>query len=139
MYNGGQGFTTRESSEVSFTNPNVTSFIAGTVIKQGVMPASIPLAFFALWALVSTSLCACYGFRKRWTEILDGHTLFRLGVDLDEEDRGRIQRYSNTGEVETSVGLNEIPGLVGDTRPGEVVGRIGLVAGSVAVKGKLYY
>lgn len=139
MYNGGQGFTTREGSSVSFTNPNVTSFTAGTVIKQGVMPASIPLAFFALWALVSTPLCAAYGFRRRWTEILDGHTLFRLGVDLDEEDRGRVQRYSNTGEVETSVGLNEVPGLVGDTRAGEVVGRIGLVGGSVAGKGKLYY
>jgi hypothetical protein len=35
--------------------------------------------------------------------------------------------------------LNEVPGLVGDTRAGEVVGRIGLVGGSVAGKGKLYY
>ncbi|KAF3049529.1 hypothetical protein E8E11_009958 [Didymella keratinophila] len=138
MYNGGQGFTARDGSHVTLFNPNITSFVAGTVIKRGVMPVGPPLALFFLWALTSMTLCAMYGFRKRWSAILDGHTLFRLGVNLEESDRRAIQRFSSVAEIEDCHALNDVPALVGDLGSNSRVGRIGLVKANVAAKGKLY-
>lgn len=138
MYNGGQGFTARDGSQVTLLNPNITSFVAGTVIKQGAMPASVPLALFSLWAIVGTTLCLSYGCRKRWSDILDGHTLFRIGVNLAASDKEKIEMYSSAEEVEACLALNEVPALVGDAAPNDAVGRIGLVRTSVAAKDKLY-
>jgi hypothetical protein len=138
MYNGGQGFTAEDGSHVSVFNPNITSFVAGTVIKRGVMPVGPPLALFFLWALISTTLCAIYGFRKRWSAILDGHTLFRLGVNLEENERQAIQRYSSAAEIEDCHALNDVPALVGDLEPSNGTGKIGLVKTNVAAKDKLY-
>ncbi|KAJ4319045.1 hypothetical protein N0V94_004096 [Neodidymelliopsis sp. IMI 364377] len=138
MFNGGQGFTARDGSQVAYFNPNVTAFVTGPVIKQGVMPAGIPVALFFLWAFISTTLGATYGFRRRWSAILDGHTLFRLGVELKESNRQAVQKYPSVVEIEDCVALHSVPGLVGDMEPGSAVGRIGLVEGSVADKQKLY-
>ena len=138
MYNGGQGFTARDGSHVTFLNPNITSFVAGTVIKKGVMSAGLPVALFSLWTLMSTSLCVMYGFRRRWSAILDGHTLFRLGVGLKASHRQAVRETSSAAEVEECHILNNVPGLVGDMHPGNAVGKIGLVMDSVADRHKLY-
>lgn len=138
MYNGGQGFTARDGSHVTLTNPNVTSFVSGTVIKRGVMPVGLPLALFFLWALISTTICIMYGFRKRWSAILDGHTLFRLGVNLEENEKREIQKYSSVAEIEDCHAMNDVPALVGDMDPGNRIGRIGLVKANLAVKDKMY-
>lgn len=138
MYNGGQGFTARDGSHVTFLDPNITSFVPGTVIKQGVMSAGLPVALFSFWTLMSTSLCIVYGFRRRWSAILDGHTLFRLGVSLKASHRQAIQETSSAADVEECHILNNVPGLVGDMDPDSNVGRIALVMDSVADKRKLY-
>ncbi|KAJ4349101.1 hypothetical protein N0V95_004882 [Ascochyta clinopodiicola] len=138
MYNGRQGFTARDGTHVTLLNPNITSFVSGTVIKQGVVPAGVPVALFFLWALISITLCVRYGFRKRWSAILDGHTLFILGVELEEGDKLKVHKYSSTAEAEECLALSEIPGLVGDMQPSFAIGRIGLVETSVAAKNKLY-
>lgn len=138
MYNGGQGFTALDGSHVAFLNPNVTSFVPGTVIKQGVLSAELPLALFCLWTLMSTSLCIMYGFRRRWSAILDGHTLFRLGVGLKASHRQAIQETSSAADVEECHILNNVPGLVGDVEPDSAVGRIGLVMDSAADRRRLY-
>jgi hypothetical protein len=138
MYNGGQGFTTREGSQISFQNPNVTEFVLGTVITRGVVPAELPIVLFVAWALVGSVLGIMYGFRRRWSAILDGYTMFRLGADLPVDVKRRFADHSNTLEVENCHGLNKVPGLVGDTKPEMCLGRIGLVQSSVASKGKMY-
>ncbi|UPX09967.1 uncharacterized protein EKO05_0000643 [Ascochyta rabiei] len=48
MYNGRQGFTARDDNHVILLNPNITCFNAGTVIKQGIIPAGVLVALFFL-------------------------------------------------------------------------------------------
>ncbi|KAH7081825.1 hypothetical protein BKA63DRAFT_463289 [Paraphoma chrysanthemicola] len=134
MYNGGQGFTTRDGSHIGFHNPNVTEFVAGTVITRGVMPAAIPVVLFVAWALVASVLGMLYGFRRRWSAILDGYAMFRLGGG----GKRRVGMWSNTLEVEECEGLREVPGLVGDVKSELAIGRIGLVRSQKAEKGKLF-
>lgn len=139
MYNGGQGFTSADGSHIGFQNPNVTEFVSGLVLKRGVVPAEIPIALFAAWALFGPLMGIMYGFRRRWSAILDGYTMFRLGADLSDEVRARFAGYTHTLEVEDCVGLEQVPGLVGDVKVESRVGRIGLVDRSgVARKAKLY-
>ncbi|OAL47005.1 hypothetical protein IQ07DRAFT_647277 [Pyrenochaeta sp. DS3sAY3a] len=142
MYNNGRDFVGADGSRLRTLNPNVTAFTAGTVITSGVMPASIPVALFGLWALISSALCLIYGFRRRWSAILDGHTVFRLGVELSEVYKTELQQHSTVAEIEECSALHAIPGLIGDIDYRSAVGRIGLVDGKVneviARKDKLY-
>ncbi|KAF2028774.1 hypothetical protein EK21DRAFT_101653 [Setomelanomma holmii] len=138
MFNGGQGYTSRDGSHIGFQNPNVTEFVRGTVITQGVMPAAIPVVLFVAWALVASVLGVLYGFRRRWSAILDGYAMFRLGADLSADEKARFAACSNTLEVEECEGLGGVPGLVGDVTGEMWLGRIGLVRGPRAEKGKMY-
>jgi hypothetical protein len=138
MYNGGQPYTIQNGSYLTFTNPNATAFEPGPVIKAGAMPAAVPVTLFCIWALISCSLGILYGFRRRWTEILDGHTMFRLGAELLEHERSEMRKTSNIAKKEDRVALDEIPALVGDTKPDMWLGRIGLVRDTGADKKKLY-
>jgi hypothetical protein len=79
-----------------------------------------------------------YGFRWRWTEILDGHTMFRIGAELSDHDRRALLNTSNILKIENSVALDDIPALVGDTKPEMWLGRIGLVKDVRAGKKKSY-
>jgi hypothetical protein len=139
MYNGGQGFTTVDGSRIEIQNPNVTEFVLGTVITRGVVPAEVPIVLFAAWAIVGSILGVIYGFRRRWSAMLDGYTMFRLGADLPDDVKRRFADQSVTLEVEDCRGLDGVPALVGDMKPEMWLGRIGLVGkGGVAVKSKLY-
>lgn len=138
VYNGGDVYTLSDGSTLSFTNPNGTAFQRATVIKPGVVSAIVPLGLFCVWALVSSTLGLMYGFRRRWTETLDGHTMFRMGAELSEHARRELLETSNTGKKEDDKALNNIPGLVGDSKPDMFVGRIGLVASEKARKNKIY-
>jgi hypothetical protein len=139
MYNGEQAYTTQNGSQLTFLSPNATEFQSGQVIKPGVMPAIIPLALFGIWALVSSALGIVYGFRRRWTETLDGHTMFRIGAELTDHHRRELLKTTNiVVKKEDCVALDDIPGLVGDTKPEIWPGRIGLVKEGRADKKKLY-
>jgi len=139
MYNGGQPFTAVDGSHVTGeANPNVTMLQPGTVLAPGVVPAELPAALFLAWAVLGPLACLLYGFRRRWAPTLDGYRLFRLGADLDEAVKERLAAYPNTGAVEECAELRNIPGLVGDTRPGAYVGHVGLTDGVVARSDKKY-
>jgi hypothetical protein len=138
MYNGGQGFTTSDGSQIGIQNPNITEFVPATVLTRGVMPAEVPLALFGIWAIFGSLMGVFYGFRRRWSAILDGYAMFRLGADLPDSVKREFEKQSNTLEVEECRGLERVPGLVGDVKPEMWLGRIGLVRKSVAVKGKMY-
>ncbi|KAI4949290.1 hypothetical protein J4E91_005028 [Alternaria rosae] len=138
MYNDGRDFIGVNKTRLKSHVPDLTAFVAGAVIEPGVMPAAVPVALFGLWALISSGLCLVYGFRRRWSAILDGHTVFRLGAELQQTDRVRLQRYSTIAEIEECEALHEIPGFVSDMEPKDDVGRIGLMDGKPARKDKLY-
>ena len=138
MYNDGQDFVGVNGTRLKSHVPDLTAFIAGTVIEPGVMPAAVPVALFGLWALISSGLCIVYGFRRRWSAILDGHTVFRLGAELQQTYRARMQQYSTIAEIEECEALHEIPGFVADMDPDDDVGRIGLMDGKPARKDKFY-
>jgi hypothetical protein len=138
MYNDGRDFIAINGTRLKSHVPGLTAFVAGTVIESGVMPATVPVALFGLWALISSGLCLVYGFRRRWSVILDRHTVFRLGVDLQDSYRVKLQRHSTVAEIEECSALHEIPGFVSDVDFNADVGRIGLVEGKAARKDKFY-
>ena len=131
MYNNGRDFVGPDGGRLKKENGNVTAFVLGTVITSNVIPASIPIALFGLWALISSGLCLVYGFRRRWTAILDGHTVFRLGVELKDIDKAKLQQYSTLAEIEECTALHEVPGFVGDVDHSNPEGMIGLVDGRI--------
>jgi hypothetical protein len=138
MYNDGRDFIGLNETRLKSHVPDITAFIAGTVIEPGFMPTVVPVALFGLWALISSGLCLVYGFRRRWSAIFDGHTVFRLGAGLQEAYRAKLQQYSTIGEIEECSTLHEIPGFVSDMDFNDNVGKIGLVDGKPARKDKLY-
>lgn len=138
MYNGGRAVTTLNGSQTTFINPNVTEFTSGLVIKPGLIPSIDPVGFFCLWALITSALNLVYGFRRRWTEILDGHTMFKMGAELSDQQRQELMKTSNVVKKEGSTVLDDIPALVGDTKHEMWPGRIGLVKSAKADKKKRY-
>ncbi|CAI6081259.1 unnamed protein product [Clonostachys chloroleuca] len=96
-------------------------------LVPGIVPYKAVLVFLSLWVAV-TVLPQLYPpfFRQRWSEILDGFAMFRLGaerrdavheldgIDLVSPDNARV--------------LNHVPGMIGDMNPsGEgAVGFVGL-------------
>jgi hypothetical protein len=138
MYNDGRDFIGINSARLKSHVPDITAFVSGTVIGRGVMPAIIPVVLFGLWAFISSGLCLVYGFRRRWSAILDGHTVFKLGVHLHETYRAKLQQHSTITEIEDCHALHEIPGFVSDVGFDSNVGSIGLMEGKAARKDKLY-
>lgn len=138
MYNQGRDFIGLNNTRLKAHFPDITAFASGTIIEPGVMPAIVPVALFGLWALISSGLCLFYGFRRRWSATLDGHTVFRLGVELPETYRTKLQRHDTISEIEECTALHELPGFVSDMDFNEDVGRIGLMEGKPARKDKFY-
>ncbi|KAF2738669.1 hypothetical protein EJ04DRAFT_428482 [Polyplosphaeria fusca] len=66
-------------------NHNLTSSRPGKVLTTGVIPPHVPAIGFAMWTLGSLLLVIVYGFRPRWSESLDGSSLFWRGVELADE------------------------------------------------------
>ena len=108
MYNNRRDCVWPDGGRLKKENGNVTDFVPGTVITSNVIPATIPIALFGLWALISSGLCLVYGFRRRWTAILDGHTVFRLGVELKDIYKAKLQQYSTLAEIEECTALHEV-------------------------------
>jgi hypothetical protein len=138
MFNGEVAYALHNETRLTSLTPNATVFVSGKVIKPGVMPAIVPFALFFIWALISSALGFMYGFRRRWTETLDGPTMFRMGVELPDYNRRALLTTSNIFKKEDCMVLDNIPALVGDTQPEMWQGRIGLVKDVKAHKQKLY-
>lgn len=111
MYNNGRDFVGPDGGRLKIINANVTTFSAGMVITGNVIPASIPIALFGFWTVITSGLCLVYGFRRRWSAILDGHTVFRLGVELGDSYKAKLQQHSTLAEIDECVALQEVPGF----------------------------
>ncbi|KLJ11309.1 hypothetical protein EMPG_09758 [Blastomyces silverae] len=133
MYDGLQ------SLEGAYEHETLKASKPGKILGPGTIPSLIPLVLFCIWAVGCLVLGVTYGFRRRWAETLDGYSFFRFGADRVEDIRGRPDLVGCNAGLDESEGLKEIPGLIGDSRPGEQVGHIGLVTRrNVADRSKLY-
>ncbi|KAL2386973.1 hypothetical protein RJZ90_000279 [Blastomyces dermatitidis] len=89
------------STEVgaSYIAKNLTSSRRGKVLGRRRFNPSIPGTLFVIWSFSSAILGVTYGFRCRWSETLDGYSLFHFGVDLAHEVR-QGSELSSTGGIE---------------------------------------
>ena len=101
------------------------------VIAPGVVPPQIVVGLLGFWALGCVTVGLRFGLRQRWSETLDGFSMFRFGSDnphFNTKDGRRGGVGGGTARRYTDCpGLKELPGLVGDARPDRDVGYITLV------------
>ncbi|KAI1412963.1 hypothetical protein F5Y13DRAFT_162199 [Hypoxylon sp. FL1857] len=109
MYDGVYGLDGARS------DTNLTSSKPGKVLVAGVMPQCVPAVFFATWAVGCVLLGLGYGFRRRWSDSLDGYSFFRFGVELADEVKGRSD-FLDARDLYQNKTLLSLPGLTGDMR-----------------------
>lgn len=57
--------------------------------------------------------------------------MFRLGVELKDIYKAKLQQYSTLAEIEECTTLHEVPGFLGDVDHSNPEGMIGLVNGQM--------
>ncbi|KAL4804647.1 hypothetical protein BDV18DRAFT_161742 [Aspergillus unguis] len=118
---------------------NLTASRPGKILGPGAVPPHIPAAMLGIWACGCVVLAVRYGFRRRWSDTLDGYSFLRFGVDIADEVRGRPGLMTANKEFHEQNELEDLPGLIGDSRNDLKVGQIGLVnEGSYARRNRLY-
>ncbi|KAK2743616.1 hypothetical protein FQN55_007214 [Onygenales sp. PD_40] len=126
------------SDIAAYSLANTTSARVDKIIILGTVPAALPAVLFAIWAFGSALLGALYGFRRRWSEVLDGYSMFRFGADYADEIRDQPD-FSSIRQFDKCDALRRLPGLVGDSRVREKVGHISLVKrGNLVDREKMY-
>ncbi|KAI9786965.1 MAG: hypothetical protein M1839_005196 [Geoglossum umbratile] len=132
MYDG------EESLRFSYFNLNLTAARPAKTLKAGKLPPLLILSFLSIWTLGCGILGACYGFKKRWAETLDGYSLFCFGTDVQRQQKSQVVCLV---DYKRSKVLSTIPGLIGDSQPNFSPGHISLVprtARNVALVSKKY-
>ncbi|KAK2800119.1 hypothetical protein FQN51_006360 [Onygenales sp. PD_10] len=105
---------------------NVTGSRPSKIIGPGSVLPIYPGILLILWAFGCVVLGLVYGFRRRWSETLDGYSMFRFGADFADEIRSEPDFVSTRG-FEDCQALRRFPGLIGDSWPEMDVGHISLV------------
>jgi hypothetical protein len=97
-------------------------------LVTGVVPYQAVLAFLVLWVLITVvpQLWPPFFLGRRWGEILDGFTMFRLGAEWREAVH-KVKGVELGHELDAQ-SLAEVPGMIGDMNVGvaKTVGFIGL-------------
>ncbi len=104
----------------------LTTVQPALIISSGDVSPLPVLVLLAVWATSCVVLGVVFGIRRRWSETLDGFSMFRFGADFPIFHA--LER-SSTRHFSESAALLDIPGLVGDSRPESGVGYISLVDG----------
>lgn len=137
MYDGGHGYSFAYSGQrYSFTNPNATAYEPTRVLGRGRIPPALPGVLLALWALGTCLLSVLYGFNRRWAETLDSFSLFQFGGDASDKVK-EIPAFP-VKDFKDHEQLSQLPGLIGDSRPGFNPGHVTLVNSSEARRTKKY-
>ncbi|EGC41819.1 conserved hypothetical protein [Histoplasma capsulatum var. duboisii H88] len=132
MYDSGYSF------ESAYILPNTTSSRASTVMGPGVIPPIYVGVLFAIWTVGSVIFGCVYGFRCRWSDTLDGYSMFRFGADFAQEIKDEPD-FACASEFQECQALWKLPGLVGDSELQMDIGHITLVKrGNEPSKGKKY-
>ncbi len=112
---------------------NLTYAKTTTVLTPGQISPVPVLVLLIAWALCTSTLGVLFGLQQRWTDALDGFSMFRFGSDNPGfADGVCVKSYDHCPK------LLEIPGLVGDSKSDEDVGHITLVQSPSAEKSKRY-
>jgi len=120
-----------------YVDVNVTALPADKVLSAGVVPPVFVVVLLLAWAVISSTMGCWYGFRRRWSQVLDGYSMFRFGADCGDFVRSRPD-FGSAADFENCDALRRIPGMVGNLAPSWTPGHIGLVDGVYAPKGALY-
>ncbi|KAJ9609031.1 hypothetical protein H2200_006802 [Cladophialophora chaetospira] len=102
---------------------NLTAISQTLIISRGDVPPQPVLALLAVWALCCSILGIVYGPRRRWSETLDGYSMFRFGMDRPQAS----EMCGTTKHFRDCPGLAELPGLVGDSAQEQRLGYVTLV------------
>ncbi|OAX81907.1 hypothetical protein ACJ72_03752 [Emergomyces africanus] len=113
-------------SESAYVLSNTTGSRPSTVMGPGALPPAPVGVLFVIWAVCSTVLGCAYGFRRRWSEKLDGYSMFRFGGDFAREIQSEPD-FVCSSDFEECQALWKLPGLVGDSAPQKDIGHITLV------------
>ncbi|RFU24651.1 hypothetical protein B7463_g11686, partial [Scytalidium lignicola] len=138
IYNGDDGLL--HDNEI-WQSPNLTTANLLPILDKnaGGIPPLLVLILMCLWAAGCAILCALYGLRKRWSERLDGYSLFCFGVDAAQNDPALKAHISVMDDPQDSETLVMLPGLVGDSQADNYhVGHITLVDRDVADSTRSY-
>ncbi len=107
----------------TFFQGNLMTIPSTLIISRGDVPPQPVLALLAIWALCCSVLGIVYGPRRRWSETLDGYSMFRFGMDHPQAS----EKVRSTKHFRDCSGLKELPGLVGDSAPQHSTGYVTLV------------
>ncbi|OJD20900.1 hypothetical protein ACJ73_07762 [Blastomyces percursus] len=133
MYDSGYTFQT------TYILPNATGSRANKVMGPGAIPPVYVGVLFTLWTIGSVILGCDYGLRRRWSERLDGYSMFRFGADFAREIQNEPD-FACTAEFEECQALWKLPGLVSDAEPQRDIDHISLVKrGNEPKRGKRYH
>ncbi|PGH08909.1 hypothetical protein GX51_00966 [Blastomyces parvus] len=125
--------------QTAYILANATGSRASTVMGPGVIPPIYVGILLALWTMGSVILGCGYGLRRRWSERLDGYSMFRFGADFAREIQNDPE-FACAADFEECQALWKLPGLVGDAEPEREIGHISLVKrGNEPNKGKRYH
>ena len=107
----------------AFFQGNLTALSETLLIARGDVPPQPVLVLLAIWALCCNALGLIYGPRRRWSETLNGYSIFRFGADRPQAK----EVLCSTRRFKECPGLEQLPGLVGDASQEQGVGYITLV------------
>jgi hypothetical protein len=127
MGTGPENWTCCDSSADISSDLGIFGLEPANDLVPGIVPYKAVLVFLSLWVAV-TVLPQLYPpfFRRRWSEILDGFAMFRLGAEwrdaVHELDGFDLVSLDNARV------LDQVPGMIGDMNPSGkgVVGFVGL-------------
>lgn len=109
MYDGTYGF------EGARNDTNLKSSRPGKILTVGKVPPAIPAVIFAIWAFGCVLLGVWFGFRRRWSDSLDGFSFFQFGVELANEVKDKPD-FLSAKEFRQSETLWSLPGSLKDMR-----------------------
>lgn len=96
-------------STITFSSSTLHPVRPTSIISPGKIPPVAVLVLLAVWALGSCTLGLMFGLRPRWSETLDGFSMFRFGSDqpgFSINEAAYVQHYSDCQ------GLRRLPGMV---------------------------
>lgn len=104
------------------------------IIVTGKLNPLIIVILLVIWAVLCSGLGIVYSTRPRWSDMLDGFSMFRFGSDVPGFADGIccVENYEHCSD------LLDIPGMVGDSQPTLHPGHISLVKDTVARRDKKY-
>ncbi|KAI1813520.1 hypothetical protein GGS20DRAFT_552884 [Poronia punctata] len=111
------------------STPNATSDLglfnleSANDIVPGRISYGVVIALLAIWAGITVlpQLWPSFLYGRRWGEVLDGFTMFRLGAEW----RGAVNELESDEFYSSgAASLRKVPGMIGDMKPSDGNGKL---------------